>query len=218
MGFSFLIIIGVPIIGVIVVYSFKEKIREEFRKKENDLYKREHAKDLEILKEKSALSKEKQAFDEQCKRDIEFLEDQKDAFKKIVAEKTCGFPWLADKISMFNTAYLSSLEDYLKNKPNPAIKGAEAVKEAKGRAKEYERKYLIAQGLLDYYEFLVPWLTELREAPDEAIIQTTKEDKAYSADRAHDYLTALEWDNLSNQDKFQYALERYWSKNKSKWE
>ena len=131
-------------------------------------------------------------------------------------EKTKGFPWLAmryaEHIKLLGDVTAISLE----KKSNPALKAAAEVREISRRAASAEKRAKISEGLVVYYESLFPWLEDLREAPDEVIC--AQADTSSTEDAASLLLTPGEWNNLSNSEKFQIALDRYCKRNMSNWE
>lgn len=218
--YSGLLIIAGMIAIVCILIWINNTIDKKANKRAEEIFKdkeREFMQSL-YLKEQNInniLNKKKKELDE--------IEDSRnknfEIAKKLFEEKTIGFPWVAEQYSIYKTAFLDAIEEHLRTKRNPSIKGAEAVKTAKRQAKEAERKYFIMLGLVNYYECLCPWLKELQDAPDELIQQNKGNiDDVNIGDPAKKYMASSEWDNLPTQEKFQRALDRYWNRNKTKLE
>ena len=150
------------------------------------------------------------------------FEEQKKLQDKIFEEKTIGFPWAAEYYKNFLLKINEEYEHFLAFKKNPAIKSAKLVSEHSQKAAEATRKMLIYQAQLAYYESLFPWLTDFKEAPDEAITIAGNTDNTvkdeHEKDPAIQFLSSGEWGTLSRAEKFQKALDRYWERHKSKWE
>jgi hypothetical protein len=142
------------------------------------------------------------------------------ALENIVAEKTKGFPWLADVIGQYFELYDDKLATYLRNKKRPAFSAAEQVKQIAKEKRILKKEFIVARNLLKYYESLFPWLKDyVGEDIDELVksieIEKTKEEET---DPVSFYVTPSEYKNLSSVERNQKALDRYWSRTKSNWE
>jgi len=152
------------------------------------------------------------------------VQDKK-AIIQLSEEKSQGFPWLAQAYADF--FHLKDLEkaDYLEEKPHPAPKAAEKVREVASQRRVAEKLYRILKYKLEYYENLFPWLVDFTgEDIDDLIRQITErkekgtEEIEESDDPAKRWLTQAEYSGLPTVEKYQLALDRYWKKKKSKWE
>lgn len=189
------------------------KLEERKRSEEQAFEKRRS--DLENhygLKEKSIQDKEGQA-DARIKV-------REEGLSKLVAEKTTGFPWLANAYA----DYLHLLEmkdaDYLRRKKNPAKKASEKVREIAHQRRDAEKKLRVFEYQIQYYESLFPWLAEFKneEIAEELIrIENTKTQDP-ERDGALSWLSEGEYKSLPSREKFQLALERYWKRKKTKFE
>lgn len=148
------------------------------------------------------------------------LRENKDALDRLFAEKTQGFPWLADAISQFSEFMDSKVAAELRSKSHPALSTAEKVRKIASEKREFQRKYIITRNFIKYYEALFPWLPEfVGDNVDDLLIQVTQtpaEDE--EADPARIYLTEGEYQSLSTAERNQRALERYWTRRKSSWQ
>ena len=150
----------------------------------------------------------------------EMLDERELALAKMAAEKTSGFPWFANAYADFVHLQELRVAEEMVNKSRPAYSSAEKVKEAGRRRREAERIAKIFKYQIEYYEALFPWLADLKgeEIEDELI----RIQEGMSADTDEDpairWLTPEEYKSLAPSEKFQRALERYWTKKKSKWE
>lgn len=189
-------------------------LEELFNKEKADLQKIER----DIAQNKQKLDSERKFFEQLKKKDLE-------AVKQLAKEKSLGFPWLAKAFSDY--FYLRNLEiaNYLEKKSYPAQKAAEHVREIAKSRRQIERELRVAKYLLQYYENLFPWLVDFRGEDLDDLIKyilekpkTEGEFEVESHDPVKEWLTPAEYQKLPRIEKFQLALERYWSKKKTKWE
>ncbi|MGD1153092.1 MAG: restriction endonuclease [Syntrophales bacterium] len=149
------------------------------------------------------------------------LKEEREAFNRIVSEKTQGFPWLADAISQYTEFRDSKIADYLETKSHPAVSSAEKVRKIAAEKKEFQKKFIITRNLIKYYDALFPWLSDfVSEGIDELLIQAFQQEKAAEQDDdpVRAYLTKGEYENLSTTERNQKALDRYWTKKKTSWQ
>jgi uncharacterized membrane-anchored protein YhcB (DUF1043 family) len=150
------------------------------------------------------------------------LKAREEAVANLVKEKTEGFPWLAQAYA----DYLQ-LEDlrrarYLEYKSHPARKAAEQVREVASQRRVAEKLYRVLKYKLEYYENLFPWLIDFTGEDIDDLIRQVMEGKEKGKEEPEDkvtvYTTPGERKTLSRQELFQRALDRWWTKPKSKWE
>jgi len=150
----------------------------------------------------------------------EKLNQREQALVTMAREKTAGFPWFANAYADFLHLQDLQVAEEMVNKSRPAYSSAEKVKEAAKRRREAEKIAKIFKYQIEYYESLFPWLADLKgeEIEDELIrIQDTLSDDN-GEDPAARWLTPEEYKSLPNSEKYQKALDRYWTKKKGKWE
>jgi len=154
----------------------------------------------------------------------EHLQEDKEGLERLVAEKTEGFPWLADAYADYIKLVDMQRARYLEAKKRPALKAAEQVREIARERRKSEKAYRVLKYRINYYENLFPWLIEfVGEDVDELLRialaptrTTATEDK--SEDPARHWLAPGEYKSLIDMDKYQLALDRYRQKKKTKWE
>jgi DUF2075 family protein len=155
----------------------------------------------------------------------EVVAQQKNEIEQLTKEKSEGFPWLAKAFADY--FYLKNLSTarYLQYKPHPAPTSAERVREIARERREIDKQLRVAKYLLQYYENLFPWLVDFRgEDLDDLIkqiLEKPKKEGEYEIegyDPVRKWLTKAEYEKLPRAEKFQLALDRYWSKKKTKWE
>jgi hypothetical protein len=150
------------------------------------------------------------------------LKAREEAVGNLVKERTEGFPWLAQAYADY--LHLQDLEraNYLAWKSHPALKAAEHIREVASQRRDAEKLYRVLKYKLEYYENLFPWLIDFTgEDIDDLIRQVIggkEKGKAEPEDRVVVYTTPGERRTLSRQELFQRALDRWWTKPKSKWE
>ncbi|RJR44171.1 MAG: hypothetical protein C4576_13380 [Desulfobacteraceae bacterium] len=157
----------------------------------------------------------------------EFAESQKklalqrESILLLAKQKAIGFPWLADAYSDFYHLEDLKVARGLETKSHPAKKAAEEVREAGQRRRTAERKARLVEYQIKYYESLFPWLSELKsEDVDDELIRVSglTTDGDGDDDPVRHWLTPEEYRKLPNNQKCELALERYWTKKKTKWE
>ena len=137
--------------------------------------------------------------------------------KAALESKVSDLPILIDYIASIHSARTELQAYKLANKKSPAIKSAEQVRELNKKFKElYTEKKTIEYKLM-YYLYCVPWLEELDDEPLDTSSKNTVFNKNYenNNDEAGYWLTPEEYSSLTDTEKYQRALERYCSRNKS---
>jgi len=136
-------------------------------------------------------------------------------------QKAIGFPWLAEAYAEYFYLEEMKLARALETKRHPAFSAAEKVREAAKRRRDAERMVRLLKYQIAYYEALFPWLIELKsEDVEDELIQINSGGQIQNEDDdpAKKWLTPEEYNRLSLTKKYQLALDRYWSRKKSKWE
>lgn len=156
------------------------------------------------------------------------VEQDRHAIGQLAKEKSTGFPWLASAYADYFSLQDLAEAGRLERKSHPARKSAETVREIAAKRRDAEKLWRVLNYQLKYYEALFPWLEEFRQEDlDDLIISmATRMDGGSSEaepvepeeDPARHWLTEAEYRTLSNAEKFQLALDRYWSRKKSSWE
>lgn len=160
---------------------------------------------------------------EQLKSDFEkkyeqLKKDSHDQLFKLIDQSSIGYPFLAEGIADYYFNQDMFFANYLENKPRPAYKQAEKIKEIAAQKKEFKKEFLTAKYLLNYYEKLFPWLTEYvgYEALD-ILRDLKKTENTDDLDPVLKYVPKGEYEKLSTTERNQKALQRYWQSRKDKW-
>ncbi len=145
----------------------------------------------------------------------------------ISKEKASGFPWLAKAFSDYYYLLSQKEADILEMKTRSAPMAAQKIREYSEKIKTIEKKLRITTNVVNYYHSLFPFLEEfldesdddlLRQIIDKNIYDPIKEAYEIGIDPVRVFLSKEEYENLSSIERNQLALDRYRSKNKSKWE
>jgi hypothetical protein len=154
-------------------------------------------------------------------RDRETLSNAQSAFELMRAQRTSGFPWLAEAFGDYAQLVESQRAAALETKSHPARKAAEEIREAGRKLRAAERLSRIRGYQLEYYESLFPWLTDFKDLTEEdAETLGTVGNSApeQDEDAARRWLSEQEYASLSSVDKYQRALDRYHESRKTPWQ
>lgn len=156
----------------------------------------------------------------QFSEQIKDLRERESLWKKMLKEKTSGFPSLYEKINYYEELKDDNLSNFLRHKPHPAISASEILKSETKRRREAELKLRKNQSLIEYYEVIAPFLLEYKQEVYEEVDEKTVYQR-YSNDEIQDpvtnFLTKEEFRKLSTTERNQRALERFWSRPMPKW-
>lgn len=206
------------VIGIILAITFVGWVLSNWSKakKYNELKPR-----LDSLETQEADFKDRQiGWQKKVQYDIE-------AINTLAKEKSEGFPWLAQAYADYS--YLQKLweADYLAQKSHPARVSAERVRNIARERRIIEEKLRIAQGIINYYQDLFPFLEEFLGEPDEEILKQVlsrrieepiQEVGEAGVDPVRVYLSKEEYEKFSPSERNQRALDNYWSRRKTKWQ
>ncbi|MCX6792914.1 MAG: restriction endonuclease [Candidatus Falkowbacteria bacterium] len=196
-----IIIIVFFIIVISISFSTHKTIANEERKQHNN----------EIEK-----------FQEQLKISVNNLEQARideNLWKKTLLERASGFPSLINRILEYEKLRDDGTSYSLRVKSHPAYKASDVVKEEAKRRREAEFIRKKTEAIIEYYEYLAPFLLDVKEDVDidqaEIFGEYTEEEQQ---DPAINYLTKEEYRKLPAVERNQLALDRFWKRpNKSKW-
>lgn len=139
---------------------------------------------------------------------------------KLLNDRENRFPYfsnlLADYKSYINLKYAKEII----NKKNPAISSAEKIKKLSKEIRNLERKYRLLTYQMEIYESEFPWIIDFKDIPVEEIEQLKKsyEDSDSELSSLKEYISAKEYNSLSDVERYQLALDRYKKKHKSNWQ
>lgn len=207
-GGMYWLIIYAVIVGAIVAYNVAEdsegdrirNIQSEATKTSTEL----QSQINELTNQNAQLDLERQK-----------AEEEQGIWRQSLLERTSGFPSINEMISAYEEARDDYLAGYLKDKRNPALKAAEAVKEETRKRREFESLYRQTKALNELYEKVAPFLTEYKdefigEEEEYAYENYTEEERQ---DAVTNYLPPEEYRKLPAGVRNQKALDRYWTRN-----
>ena len=157
---------------------------------------------------------------EYLKAEEERIQREKESIRQLARERQIGFPWLAQAYDDFFELQDRQIVDFLKYKKQPAISASDIIKEYSSMRRKAEKYKRELQYLIQYYESIAPFLIDLKEEVDIELDEDrnlyqdwTDEEKE---DYVTNYLTKEEYRKLPSAQRNQMALDRFWSRRKSK--
>ncbi len=201
------------------------KLEREFEVKKKELDKL-HIDRMAILERESRAEKKKQ--DKiyankliELERERIELESERIELENILIT-THPFTDSASLMADVHSIVFDKIKNYITYKPHPACKSSkDAVKDSKRLAKDAERRY---REILYKYEYILsifPIIAEYAENEEDLLSiaeASSIEEIEENRDRSRDYLSNEEWNRLSTSERNQLALDRYISRQKSKWQ
>jgi hypothetical protein len=176
---------------------------------------------------KKAVAAEEQRLREQHAAALDDLREQREdldrrraALDALLADRVKGFEFIAAAWGDYEDALALAESDALLSKSRPAPGAAEKVR-AKGRQlAEARRRATLAEWLVAFYEWHVPWLPELRDHDQEAAYtaEETQTEETDRDDSVRGWLSQEEFAALSPAQRNQRALDRYLKARKSPWQ
>ena len=168
--------------------------------------------------------------EELARREIEvarragLVEEARGALDTLSQEKSQGFPWLASAYAKHFELLDLKLANDLISKKHPALRAADEVRRIAQEKAMLRRENKVLRELHSYYENLFPWLIDFKGTDLDALIQQVREPvervDAPDADPAMMWLSDSEvtGTSLTRSQKFQRALDRYWTSRKTPWQ
>lgn len=138
-------------------------------------------------------------------------------YKRFIENPPGYFPKLASAVADCVRVQCENLEYYFATKPNPSRKSADIVNELKWEFSEAVKARKMAEYNLEYLMSLYPALEDVMGASFQEIKENAPDYKA-EVDPVREYLTKEEWQQLSESERNQRALDNYIKRNKSKWQ
>ncbi|MFH1189954.1 MAG: restriction endonuclease [Candidatus Omnitrophota bacterium] len=163
--------------------------------------------------------KQKEQAEKDALKRVEQAEKDSSLWKKSLLEKTSGFPSLITLIEEYERTKDVKLEMFLKTKSHPAFTSAEIVKGEAKRRRFAESESRKIKAIIEYYETIAPFLLDFKEEiagieSEDSFRDYTEEERL---DPAITYLAKEEFRKLPSVERNQMALDRFWSRPKSKW-
>ncbi len=186
------------------VKDFNCKIEEEEKKYSKSIYEIKNKAQIEVTEATRLMIK---------------AEKEEKLWKNTMLERNSGFKTLLSFISYFEKLRDEPISTYLARKSHPALKASEVVKEETKKRREADFQNKRTQALIEMYEQYAPFLIELKDdipdVDDLAVFEAYSEEERQ--DTVVNYLTKEEYRKLPTIERNQMALDRFWSRPKSKW-
>lgn len=191
----------------------RDKVMHEYHKALEEF---EQEKQEAIAERKKAID-DCRKHEEQLKRQHDFKnqvlnerENQLAEREKLMKLKVKSIPVLAKYFSDLEFQKDSIREAYLLQKERPAVKASDVVSEIRREKHTLNLRLKEAEYLVKYYEQAAPWLAEADDDYiDPELNKTGIEDFGENKDAASFWLSKDEFTQLTSQEKYQLALERY---------
>lgn len=210
----------------------KARLRNEVREQKKNMQEELAVAKQEYREQKTTLNNQFRELKKQLlteSKNVKLLADQRvsDAetrAKEMYALLSSSSPFTSCAEMMadiFLTHYFSS-EDYLRHKPHPAIQAANEVKILRKETKSYFTRMKELEYKLSYIIKRFPDI-EIYTNNDEDLLSlkeaiTSSDEIMATKDNRKDYLSQEEYQNLTETQKSQLALDRYvQSRTKNKW-
>ncbi len=179
-----------------------------------------------IADEEKRLRAEHAALQADLDRQRTDLEEREEALQTLLADRVAGFALIADAWADFEEARAEEEAFALETKSHPARGAAEQVRAKGEQLAEMRRRAKLAEWMLAFYEWHVPWLVELRDLDADASYTGTGANGAAAdpaedgdqADPARHWLSKEEYAALTPAERNQRALDRYLKARKSPWQ
>lgn len=198
---------------VLKLQSAIENIRHE-QQVNRDIINNKHQKEFEHIqrthqRELAEIDLQRQ----NCENEIAFLQDTLSSTQQT-------FPVIADLVATAREEACLADVNYLRNKKNPAYTAADKLRMYAAEIRQWSYRAKLAENQIAFYEDLFPWLEEFKEiSPRDALEMVKSDDAAKSAyDHYKNWLSPSEYENLSQSQRNQLALDRYKKRKKSNWE
>ena len=163
----------------------------------------------------SKISEAASSYRELYKR-LKLVESNEALLRKTLQEAPLGFPSLLQAIKIYDERVDEAAVQWLINKPHPALNAAETVKRETSKRREAEYECRQAKLLMDYYFSIFPDIEDRKEILSENIADIEKPSTDDEEDVSRRYLSDDEYRNLSDTERNQLALDRFWKRRKSK--
>lgn len=131
-------------------------------------------------------------------------------------------PSLREWSDRLQAEYDEMIERDLRSRRPPAWKAVEQVKEARLQARQYKKEAERLRPQLFLYESLAPWLVEYSDLTVEDILAGIREEQELKEfyksgdDPIALFVPRIEWSSLTEAQRNQLALDRYWHGSRSR--
>lgn len=139
----------------------------------------------------------------------------------LIRDSLAGFQIIGEAWADYQLALTEAEAEALEMKARPAFTAAEKLRDKGRKLAEETRRAKAAEWTVALYEYHLPWITDLRDQAEQAAYVEALEngDRAgRSEDPVARYLSKEEFAALSEGERNQRALDRYFRSRKSPWQ
>lgn len=185
-----------------------KQICEQFKTEIEEIAHANNTERIELTEKEKDLSKKEKY--------LSLLKEELSGKEKLLSLKIRDIPILAKHVADLESTDDKLKETLLCDKKRPALKAADIVREIKNEKYALNIKLKEAEYRVKYYEQIVPWLAEVDDDYlDPELNKTGNVDFDNNEDAASYWLSKDEFTQLTTQEKYQLALDRYKKRNKS---
>jgi hypothetical protein len=194
-----------------------QKLNDNIRSSEDSAIQktRNLRQDINLLRKSFELQKQK------VERYKEAIKSKDDLYKNLCERNNESLEHISSLVGDHLTLQYALSAEYLEGKKHPALKEAKRIKELRKETKDILKKSKILQYKFEFILQLFPDL-ELYIEDVESIAQLANLDKLEdidsTTDRVRYYLSKEEYNQLSESERNQLALDRYIKSQKTKWQ
>jgi len=203
------VLVFIAIVSILTIKSKYANLKQLLRQSQRREIELQAENTIQI---ESLVKKQKIEIKEIEKKYKEFIEVQDRECASILEKRKDSMPYISNMISDYLTVHYLKSAEFLEKKSNPAIVEAKRIRELRAETKEWIRNAKEAIYQIEYLKSISPIIEELLDSEVEDI-QKPIVDLDY--DPIRDYLTKEEWNNLSESEKNQKALDNYLKRNKT---
>lgn len=141
--------------------------------------------------------------------------------QKLADDALAVAPYVADVVTEYIYAHDLMIADVLENKPRPAIKAAETIREYAKSKRDAEKQLRLLKYRLSVFEHFFPWVNDYDALTVSELCNIASTDNAEENidDPVKQYISPSEYLSLTTVQRNQLALDRYLaSHKKTKWE
>jgi hypothetical protein len=147
------------------------------------------------------------------------LSEREAAFAALVRNRAGGLEYVANAWADYELARAEAQATALEHKARPALIAAQTVRDKGRELAEMRRRAKRAEWLAAFYEWHVPWLSDLRDVEEEeAFVASSEDDQETSDDPVRGWLSDREYAALPEAERNQRALDRYLRAPKTSWQ
>ena len=189
--------------------------KDKYAKLEKNLFEAKGPPTVRSLKNTELYAREQKLFEAEKK-----LETQKQAFdqdiRKIIDDKSQQYPYIATQIADLYLLYDEQLAKNLAQKAHPAVRASEDVARIAGEKRELMQRVKALEYQIAEYEAISPQLSSIADLTTSELCEASQSSE--DRDSLRDWLSDSEYVSLSDERKFQLALDRWRRRPRSNWQ